>query len=290
MTPIAQTIQYIISGITSGSIYAIVGICWGMVFLVTGILNFTTGEFVMLGGMLTWVFVSAGFGLFPSVLAATASSVMIGILLERLTIRRVKYHSEMTFMVITIAAASIIKGLILITCNSEPHAIPSLIANKKIPLFGAMITTEAILVICVLLIITVGLSLFFNRTLLGKALRAMAINPEGAALVGIRTSVLTTFCFGVAGGLGAVAGIVIAPITFTGYNIGMMTGLKGLVAAILGGWNMTGTLVAGLALGLLEGLFSGFISTGWKDAIAFFIMIAFLFYRTLSASRGIKKV
>ena len=108
--------------------------------------------------------------------------------------------------------------------------------------------------------------------------------------MGIRIGAVIIFCFGLAGGLGAVAGIVIAPITFTGYNIGLMTGLKGLVAAIVGGWTMTGTVLAGLGLGLLEGLFGGFISAGWKDAIALLVMILFLIYQTMSFSQGGKKV
>jgi branched-chain amino acid transport system permease protein len=291
MTPLEQFIQYIISGITSGSIYAIVGLGWSIVFLVTGILNFTTGEFVMLGGMLTWVFLEVGLGLVPALMLAIAATVVIGIILERLAIHPVRYPTEVTFMVITIAAASVIKGIILLTCGSEAHVIQSLIADNQIPILGAIITTQAILVIGVLVVIALGLSLFFNRTLFGKALRATAINPHGASLVGIRIDMLTVFCFGLAGGLGAIAGIVIAPITFTGYNIGLMTGLKGLVAAIVGGWNMTGTVVAGLVLGLLEGLFGGFISPGWKDAIALVVMILFLIYRTISfSSDGARKV
>ena len=259
MTPFAEIIQYIISGVTSGSIYAMVGVCWSIVFLVTSILNFSTGEFVMLGGMLTWVFLGAGIGLAPAVILAIAATVAIGIILERLVIRPVRYPSEMTYMVITIASASIIKGIILITCGSETRVIQALIPVKQISILGAIITTQTILVIGVLAVMAIGLSLFFNRTLLGKALRATAINPKGASLVGIRIDILIVFCFGLAGGLGAIAGIVIAPITFTGYNIGLMTGMKGLVAAIVGGWNMTGTVLAGLGLGLIEGLFGGFI-------------------------------
>ena len=120
-------------------------------------------------------------------------------------------------------------------------------------------------------------------------MRATAINPNGASLVGIRIRFLIVFCFGLAGGLGALAGVVTAPITFTGYNVGLMTGMKGLVAAIVGGWTMAGTLVAGLGLGLLEGLFGGFVSPGWKDAIALLVMIIFLVYRTLSGAQGVKK-
>jgi len=290
MTPFAEIIQYIISGITSGSIYAMVGVCWSIIFLVTGIMNFTTGEFVMLGGMLTWVFLGAGIGLAPAVILAIAATVAIGIIVERLALRPVRYPSEMTNMVITIAAASIIKGIILITCGSETRVIQALIPVKQISILGAIITTQTILVIGVLAVMAIGLSLFFNRTLFGKALRATAINPKGASLVGIRINILIVFCFGLAGGLGAIAGIVIAPITFTGYNIGLMTGMKGLVAAIVGGWNMTGTVLAGLGLGLIEGLFGGFISPGWKDAIALLVMILFLIYRTISFSDGVNKV
>ena len=290
MTPFAEIIQYIISGVTSGSIYAMVGVCWSIVFLVASILNFSTGEFVMLGGMLTWVFLGAGIGLAPAVILAIAVTVAIGIILERLVIRPVRYPSEMTYMVITIASASIIKGIILITCGSETRVIQALIPVKQISILGAIITTQTILVIGVLAVMAIGLSLFFNRTLFGKALRATAINPKGASLVGIRIDILIVFCFGLAGGLGAIAGIVIAPITFTGYNIGLMTGMKGLVAAIVGGWNMTGTVLAGLGLGLIEGLFGGFISPGWKDAIALVVMILFLICRTISFSDGANKV
>ena len=105
MTLLSQIIQYAISGITSGSIYAIVGICWSTVFLISGVLNFTTGEFVMVGGMLTWVFFNAGLGLASSAFLAITCTVLIAILLERLVIRPVRYPTEMTYMLITIASA-----------------------------------------------------------------------------------------------------------------------------------------------------------------------------------------
>lgn len=267
-----------------------VGVCWCVVFLVTGILNFSTGEFVMLGGMLTWVFIGKGVGLVPAALLAVFCVVFVAFLMERLVIRPVRVPTETTFMVITIAAASVIKGIILMTCGSETRVIQSLVPDKRFLFLGATITSQALLVLVVLFIIAVGLAWFFNRTLFGKALRATAINPRGASLVGIRISLLSLFCFALAGGLGAVAGIVIAPITFTGYGVGLMTGMKGLVAAIVGGWSMTGTVIAGLVLGLLEGLFSGLVWSGWRDAVALFVMIVFLVYRSLSSSAGVKKV
>jgi branched-chain amino acid transport system permease protein len=231
----------------------------------------------------------AGIGLVPAIIAAIIFTILIGILLEWLVIRPVRYPSETTFMVITIAAASILKGLTLIACGSGNSCHSGSGSREAVFRPGAVITSQTLLVLGVLGVVAVLLSLFFNKTLLGKALRATAINPNGASLVGIRIRYLIVFCFALAGGLGAVAGIVIAPITFTGYNIGLMAGMKGLVAAIMGGWTMTGTLLAGLGLGLLEGLFGGFVSPGWKDAIALLVMILFLLYRTVSSSQGSKK-
>ena len=291
MTLISEIVQYAISGLTSGSIYAIVGICWSTVFLISGVLNFATGEFVMLGGMLTWVFVGAGLDLTSSAILAIACTIIIAILLERLVIRPVRYPSEMTYMLITIASASVIKGFILLTCGSETRAVAPFIEIQPINIWGAIIIPQTIVVMSVLVIVALGLLLFLNYTLFGKALRASSINQIGAGLIGVDVSKFRLFCFALAGALGALAGIVIAPIAFTGYNIGLMAALKGLVVAIVGGWRIGGTVAAGLALGLVEGFVAGFVSTGWKDALALFIMILFLIFQTIDFSgrkRGIR--
>ena len=290
MTLFSQIVQYAISGITSGSIYAVIGICWSLVYLITKVLNFTTGEFVMLGGMLTWGFRGAGLGLVPSILFAIACTVLISMILERIAIRPVRFPSEMTYMMITIAAASVIKGVVLLGWGSETRTIPAFFGTEVIHLFGATMTSQILCVLGLLVMVTLGLSLFLNRTLFGKALRASAINVTGASLMGIDISRFRFFCFGLAGGLGALTGIVITPITFTGYEVGMLTGLKGLVAAIVGGWTMIGTMMAALILGLLEGFGAGFISAGLKDVFALLVMILFLIVRTMDFTLGKRRV
>jgi branched-chain amino acid transport system permease protein len=284
MTLFSQIIQYAISGITSGSIYAIVGICWSTVFLISGVLNFATGEFVMLGGMLTWVFLGSGIGLAVAAALAVACTILVSILLERLVIRPVRYPTEMTYMLITIASASVIKGVILITCGSETRTIRPFVEAEPLHIFGATLIPQVIIVTGVLAAVTLGLYWFLNFTLLGKALRASSINQVAASLIGVEISKFRLFCFGLAGALGALAGVVITPIAFTGYNIGLMAALKGLVVAIVGGWSISGTVLAGLALGLVEGFVAGFISTGWKDALALSIMVLFLISQTLDFS------
>lgn len=290
MTLISQIMQYAISGITSGSIYAIVGICWSTVYLISGVLNFATGEFVMVGGMLTWVFFDAGLNLVAAALLAILCTTLLAMLLERAVIRPVRYPTEMTYMLITIASASVIKGIVLISYGSETRTLKPFLIIDPINVFDAIIIPQAVVVTGTLIFITLGLFLLLNYTLFGKALRASSLNQAGAALVGIRVNKFRLFCFGLAGALGAVAGIVITPIAFTGYNVGLMTALKGLVVGIVGGWAIGGTVIAGLALGLVEGFVAGFVSSGWRDALALMVMVAFLIFQTLDFSHGRKKI
>ncbi len=290
MTLLSQIVQYAISGITSGSIYAILGICWSTVYLISGVLNFTTGEFAMLGGMLTWVYIGTGMNVPAAVTLAILSTIIIAILLERLVIRSVKYPAAMTYMLITIASASVIRGVILLTCGSETRSIPAFLSLQPIGFLGATFSAQVLVVIGVLLAVTVGLALFFERTLFGKALRASAINQVAAGLFGMNVDTFRLFCFALAGALGSVAGIVIAPIAFTGYNVGMMAGIKGLVVAIVGNFSLRGTVIGGLALGLLEGFAAGFVSSGWRDAIALLVMVVYLIVRTFDFSRWPSKV
>jgi branched-chain amino acid transport system permease protein len=280
MTLLSQILQYTISGVTGGSIYAIIGICWSLVYVVTTVLNFATGEFVMLGGMLTWGLHKAGFGLPGAIALATASTVAIAVVLERVVIRPVRFPTEMTYMMLTVASASVIKGIVLLKWGTDSRTIEPFFGQKVIHFWGATITPQVVGVLGLLVVVTVGLAVFLNHTLFGKAFRASAINGVGARLVGVDIGRVRLFCFGLAGFLGALTGVFIAPITFTGYEVGMLTGLKGLVAAIVGGWTMTGTVVAGLTLGVLEGLFAGFISSGLKDVFALSAMVAVLIFET----------
>lgn len=284
MTLFAQILQYAVSGITAGSIYAVIGICWSVVYLITKVLNFTTGEFVMLGGMLTWGIHAGGLSLLPAAGCAVVATVVIAMVMERSAIRPVRFPSEMTYMMLTIALASIIKGIVLLKWGSETRKIEPIFSTDVIHLWGAAITPQVICVVAFLVIVTLGLSWFFSRTLFGKALRASAFNMTGAKLVGIDISRFRLFCFGLAGGLGAITGIITAPITFTGYEMGLLNGLKGLVVAIVGGWGIVGTVLAALALGLLEGFCAGFISPGLKDVFSLLVMIVFLIVSTYSFS------
>lgn len=289
MSLFSEILQYAISGITSGSIYGIMGICWSLVYLITKVLNFASGEFVMLGGMLTWGFHQVGMPLISAAFMAVVCTTILAILLERIAIRPVRYPSEMTYMMITIASASMIKGMVLLVAGSETRSIDPFLKARVFNVSGATLTTQVLCVVGTLVIITAGLSIFLNLTIYGKALRASAVNMTGARLMGIDINRFRFFCFGLAGAIGAMAGIVITPITFTGYEMGMLIGLKGLVAAIVGGWTIGGTVAAGVTLGLLEGFGAGLISAGLKDVFALGVMIIFLILRTVDLTSLTKR-
>jgi len=280
MSLLSQILQYAIFGITGGSIYAVIGICWSLVYLITKILNFTTGEFIMLGGMFTWGLSALGMGLFPASVIAVAGTMVVAIVMERIAIRPVRHPSEMTYMMLTIALASIIEGVALLIWGAEPRKISPIFKTEVLHLGGATIAPQVLCIIAFMVTVTFGLSWFFNYTLYGKALRASALNSAGAKLVGIDIGKFRLFCFGLPGGLGAITGIVIAPITYTGYDMGLLDGLKGLMVAIVGGWTITGTVMAGLALGLLEGFCAGFISSGFKDVFPLLVMVIYLILST----------
>ncbi|MGC8720472.1 MAG: branched-chain amino acid ABC transporter permease, partial [Thermodesulforhabdaceae bacterium] len=127
-------------------------------------------------------------------------------------------------------------------------------------------------------ILLIILSLFFYQTRMGKAMRAVAEYPEGAALLGIPVKNLVMFSFGLSGALGAIAGILVTPLTTMSYQCGLMIGLKGFSAAVLGGFgSFPGAIIGGISLGLMESLGAGFISSTYKDAIAFLVLILILF-------------
>ena len=145
---------------------------------------------------------------------------------------------------------------------------------------GAIIVPQHIWVIAVTILVVVMLHYFFKRTLMGKAMRATAVNRKAASLVGISVNRMILLSFAFSGALGAVAGMIIAPISTTSYDTGIMLGLKGFAAAILGGYgNFAGAVLGGVILGVLESLGAGLISSQYKDAIAFCVLLLVLFMR-----------
>ncbi|UCH33127.1 MAG: branched-chain amino acid ABC transporter permease [Armatimonadota bacterium] len=274
----SQILQYTFSGLTLGSIYAIIALGFTIIYNATEIINFAQGEFVMLGAMIM-VSLHVVFGL-PVWLAfplSVGAVTVVGCLLERLALRSLRGSSILTMIIVTIGASIFLRGVAMTIWGRNAVLMPPISSRDAFFVGQASIMPQSLWVLCVTVFLVVGLAVFYSRTLVGKAMRAVAINRYGAQLVGISPSRMVFWSFALSAGLGATAGILIAPITMAVYNMGTMLGLKGFAAAIFGGLGSSGgAILAGVILGLLESFAGGFISSGYKDAVAFLILLGVL--------------
>lgn len=275
-----QWLQFLASGLTAGSIYALVALGFSIIFNASRVINFAQGEFVMIGGMSAVSLTATGMPMPVAIVGAVLIAGVVGLLLERFAVGRARKADVVTLIIITIGASIFLRGLAQLVWDKRIHALPPLTGDRPIEFFGATILPQSLWVIGVTVVIVAVLFWFFNRTLLGKAMLATSYNRMAAQLVGIEVRTVLFASFGLAAALGAIAGVLIAPITFTSYDTGIMLGLKGFAAAILGGLgSFPGAIVGGLLLGLLESLGAGYVSSAYKDVIAFVIILAVLFVR-----------
>jgi len=281
MTLPAQILQLFLSGITVGSIYAMVAIGFNIIYNVTNIMNFAQGEFVMLGGMFAIMFHEVfGINILISFFLSTVIVALIGVSAERLTIHPLKRPSLVTLILITIAISTILKGFAMVIWGKDAYPLEPLSKAEPIRIYGAALLPQIIWVVGITLSVIILLTYLFQFTILGKALRASAINRDAAELMGINVGAMITLSFALSAAIGSIAGIVITPITLMEYNRGAILGIKGFCASIFGGiGNFLGAIVAGFTIGILESFCVGFISSGYKDAFAFLIMILILFTR-----------
>jgi len=276
-----QLLQYFITGLTIGSIYAMVALGFIIIYNVTEIINFAQGEFVVLGGLVMVVFtVSAGLPLVIAFPATVALVMLVGILLHRLAIRPIRKPSVLTLIIATIAASILLKGAAMVIWGKDPFDLQAFSGRDPISFLGAIIQPQYLWVIGFLILITISLSIFFNRTIIGKAMRACADNPDAASLVGINTTNMILLSFALSAAIGAIAGIIVTPIALMEYDRGVSLAIKGFGAAILGGLgSFPGAILGGLIMGTIESFGAGLISSAYKDAFALIVLLAVLFFK-----------
>lgn len=276
-----QILQYTLSGLSTGAIYALIGIGFSIIYNSTGIINFAQGEFVMLGGMLTLFFISVlKLPIWAAMPCAVLVSALGGLLFERLAIRPLRQPTPINLVIITIGGSILIRGLSMLLWGKDTHSLPPFTGDEPITISGATILPQHLWILAITVVIIAANKLFFYHTISGKAMRACSYNSRAAGLVGIDVRRMVLLSFIISSAMGAVAGIIVAPLTMTAYDVGIMLGLKGFCAAIIGGMSSgVATVVGGLILGVLESLGAGLISSGYKDAIAFIILLLILFIR-----------
>lgn len=286
---IADYLQFVVDGLQAGAIYALVALGFVVVHRVTGIINFAQGAFVMLGPMLTITFLGSPAAttaprLVASALAAIAVTGALGVAIYRLALHPARGALLLTKIMITVGVYLVLQGAALLAWGPRPYVLPAFatleMRDRSFLLGDVLIRAQSLWIwgtagACVLL-----LALFFEHTLPGKAMRACAVNRLAAQLAGIRVDVMATLAFGLAAVLGAVAGIVVGPVTRPTFDMGLEVGLKGFVAAIMGGLvHFQGAIAGALILGVLENLWAGVTLAGFKDLFAFVVLVVLLLAR-----------
>ncbi len=270
----SQLVQFLLAGMTVGSTYALAALGYTLVYSASGMINFAQGEFIMLGAMSASALVAAGVPLLPALVIAIAFTTLVGVALAKLAIEPARNASITSLIIITLGSGQVIRGAVQLVLGKGNHALPGLSGDRPLSVFGAALAPQALWIMAATLVIVFGLMVYFSTTMHGKALLATSHNRLAAQLVGINTMGILVFSFALSAALGGIGGVLLAPLTFTSYDAGTMLGLKGFVAAALGGLGSApGAVIGGIALGVIESLTAAYISSSYKDAVAFVLVI-----------------
>ena len=274
-------LQFVFAGITSGAIYALIALGFCVVNNTMGIVNFTQVDFVSLGGM--FLFSGLFWSGLPMVVAlpgAVAAVTLVGMAVERLGVRPSRSQNHLVLIFLTIGISIILRGGMKLIWGKNRMAVPSLIGDQPLRIAGATIMPQAVAILIITAIAIGLLVFFFQRTRLGLVMRAVASNQTAASVVGLSVGHVKAASFALAGGLGGLAGVLVTPITTLSYDVGVLLGLKGFAAAILGGFgSFPGAVLGGVTLGLLESLSAGYWSSAYKDVVAFVVLLLVLFIK-----------
>ena len=273
----AEFLQFLFSGLTIGAIYALVALGFTLIYNASDVINFAQGEFVMIGGMVTFFAVAAGVPLPLAVLLAVTTAVLVGLCLYGFAIQPARNATAVTLIIITIGASIFLRGVAAVLFDKNFHSYPGFAGTNPLLIGGASVLPQSLIVLIGVGAIVLALWLLMSKTLVGKAIIATAANKVAAQLGGVNTGWIIALSFAASAAIGAIGGILVTPITLTNYDVGTLLALKGFAAAMLGGMgNPVGAVAGGLIVGLLESFGAGYLSSAYKDAIAFVVILAVL--------------
>jgi len=276
----AELVQFLLSGIAAGGIYALIAVGFVTVYNVLGIINFAQGEFAMCGALVAASLVAHGVPLMVAVPLAVLVTAATGAVTERMILAPAAGSSEVVRIIITIGVSIGLRGLALTIWGSQSYGLPQFSTGQPVRILGAALALQNFWVLGVAAASMIALYLLFERTYVGSALRACVMSPTASRLMGISPRVMSLLAFTVSAALGGIAGIVVTPISLATYDMGIMLGLKGFVAAVLGGLvSAPAAVVGGFLLGIVESFAAGFLSSGYRDAIAFALLLGVLAVR-----------
>lgn len=273
-------VQVLIASLVIGSIYGLIALGYSLIYKASAVMTFAQGDMLTLGAFLGYTF----YGLLgiPFLILVMVIMFSFGFLLEKGVINHIIKKNVLQIYTIfaTIAVSYLIQNGALIVWGGDTKYFPSLFQIKSIKVFGIKIQTEAFLCITISLIGMLILHLFIKRTRLGTAMRAVALDRTAAKACGINVPVTIGITWGLSSAMAALAGILIGPVYGVYTTLGATIGRKGFASAVIGGYgNMVGAVVGGILLGIIETMTAAYVSSAYKDLIAYLVLLLFLFVK-----------
>lgn len=275
----SASLQYVLSGLAIGGTYSLIGLGFSIMWSASRAVNFAHGDVLMLGAVLAVVLVGTGMPLMAAIPLVVMACIIYGVVIEHLAVRPfAKEATGIGWMLSTIGIGIMLESYVTISFGSFAKPLPTPLIEKPITLAGAGIYPQELIIPVFAVLILLGLETFYRRTMVGRAIRAVAVNPMAAGLMGINVKRMTAISFGLAAGLAGIAGILIAPIAQASATMGLLLGLKGFAVAIIAGiTHARGVVIMGLMYGILEKFVEGYISSAAREAIGFAVIIVLLF-------------
>jgi len=273
-----------VNGITVGSVYALIALGYTMVYGILMFINFAHGEIYMSGAFISWILmVRFGLHFVPASFITIMSVSLLGVIIEKIAYRPLRYVSRLGPLITAIGVSIFLQNMaaLLFGTDPRPFPLPAWLDRNVYEVGGVIVDTLQIWIFILSVTIMVGLDLFIHRTRMGKAMRATKINKEVASLMGINLDTVISLVFAIGSGIAAIGGIMVGMYYNAVYpTMGFVPGLVAFTAAVLGGiGNIRGAMMGGMIIGILENLGGGYISSGFKQAIAFLVLILLLLFR-----------
>ena len=276
-----QILQYLINGISIGSVYAIIALGYTMVYGIAKMLNFAHGDVIMVGAYISFCVTSyLGLPAWVSVLAAVAVCTILGIVIEGLAYKPLRGTPSLAVLITAIGVSYFLQNAAQLIWSSSPKNFTSVVTMKPISLMDGklVITGEVLLTVAVCILVMVGLTLFTGKTRTGKAMRAVSEDRDAAQLMGINVNQTISTTFAIGSALAAVAGVLLCSTVPTLQpTTGSMPGIRAFTAAVFGGiGSIPGAMLGGILLGIIETFSKAYLSTQFSDAIVFSVLIIIL--------------
>jgi branched-chain amino acid transport system permease protein len=275
------SLQLLFTGLGVGSIYALVALGFVLIYRATNVVNFAQGDFAMLGAFAMVVLcIDLGWPYWLGIVLTITAMALFGVLFNLGVYYPLRHRTFLPVIISTIGASILLENGVLAAYGPRPQSLPGVFASQGFNLGPVFFDSQYLTILAVTVVAVALQYLFFERTLLGKKLQAVSQDKEMASLLGIPVASMIVLTFVYSATVGGLAGILVAPILFVSVQMGASIALKAFAASIIGGFgDVTGAIVGGLALGVIETFGAAYISVPYKDGFAFLVLFVFLLFR-----------